>query len=194
MGKFLTIDDTFCYLSNQNKGIIYILKVQPINNQLQEEIKNEWGLFKDYLYTNPPWRTDPDRYKNEYKKYIERETEIFNFILSIYPNKEQEITKKKDISPGCLANFLESYCWLNGNYEAESLFISRGEFDYAIYESSNNFLFGRKRGARVVAFRYSEFKEISISMINGAQAFRLGSKVCSFNGRLDKKWKSIFLY
>lgn len=193
MGKFITIDDTFCYLNYEKEGIIYALKVKPIEKELRQKIDDDRILFKDYLYSNPPWRTTHDRYKDMYGHYFKRELEILNYILSIYPKVDEQIIKKTEISPICLANFLGAYCWINGNYESESLIIGSKDIDYAIYESSNNFLFGRKRGARIVAFRFSEFEKIKIGRQGESPAFRVETKVCSFNGRLDKRWNSIYL-
>jgi len=194
MGKFIMIDDTFCYLNYEKEGIIYALKVKPIEKVLRQKIDDDRILFKDYLYSNPPWSTTHDRYKDMYEQYFERELEILNFILSIYPKADEQIIKKTEISPTCLANFLGAYCWVNGNYEIESLVLADGVIDYAIYESSNNFLFGRKRKDRIIAFRYTEFEKIKIGLVNGSPAFRLETKVCGFNGRFDRKWNSIYVH
>lgn len=195
MGKYITVDDTFCYLNFEKQGVLSVLKIKPIEQQLREKIKDERILFKDYLFSSPPWHKDFNRHEKEYRKYYEREIEIFNFILNIYPKNDDGIATKLEVSPICLINFLQAYCWINGNYESESLFIANGEIDYAIYESSNNLFFGRKRGDRIIAFRYSEFEKLELSLIDGSSpAFRLVTKICGCNGRMDKKWNRLYLH
>jgi hypothetical protein len=192
MGKYITIDDTFCYLNYEKEGVVYALKIKPIEQKLREKIQDERILFKDYLHSSPPWHEDFNQYEKEYRQHYEKEIETLNFILTIYPNETKQIIIKREISPSCLINFLSCFCWLNGNYESECLAISSKDFDYAIYESSNNFLFGRKRGSRVVAFRYSEFKSITLSQTD-SHSFRIEDKYRGFNGRLDKRWNSLHL-
>jgi len=192
MGKYITIDDTFCYLNYEKQGIVYVLKIKSIEQQLRGKIDNERIFFKDYLYSIPPWHKDFKQYEKEYEQYYEKEIETLNFILTIYPKEAKQIVNKNEISPSCLNNFLSCYCWLNGNYESECLEISSKDFDYAIYESSNNFLFGRKRGARIIAFRYSEFKRITLSLTD-SHAFRVEHQSRGFNGRLDKRWNRLYL-
>jgi hypothetical protein len=112
-------------------------------------------------------------------------------ILEKYDGPDDQVLSKNKITPKSLINFLECYCWANGNYEAECLVISNVDYDYAIYEISNGFMSGKKRGNRVVAFRYSEFQSIQNSL--KGFSFRLLDVNRGFNGRLDSRWKSIFL-
>ena len=189
------VDGAITYFIYPKKGgrLVASIPTSVIEIELKKEIHSERITFKDYLYSSPPWSEDFESNLHYYNQYFLKEEKIRDKVLEKFdiPKGEDDfVFKKNQISPKSLINFMECFAWVNGKYEAECLVISDTDYDFAIYEISRGFFSSKKRGERVVAFRYSEFQYLSISP--SSFSFRIQDKHRGVNGRLDSRWEQLF--